>query len=81
MVNIKYNEDEKNSIKSSIKIKVGTYIHKQPLTIFMSTHIIVIFKMKLRIIFDLIKKLINKRNILRNYFVVSTRQYHGLTFN
>lgn len=47
---------EKNPIKSSIKIKVSTYIHKQPLTIFMSTQIIVIFKFKLRIVFDLIKK-------------------------
>jgi len=66
MVNTKYNEEGINSIKSSIKIKVGTYIHKQPLTIFMSTHIIVIFKIKLRIIFDLIKKIIHKRT----YFVI-----------
>lgn len=55
MVYIKYNEEGQYSIKSSIKIKVGTYNPKQPLTIFMSTHIIVIFKIKLQIIFDLIK--------------------------
>lgn len=70
MVYIKYNEEGKNSIQSSIKIKVGTYICKQPLTIFMSTHIIIIFKIKLQIIFDLIKKVINKSNILRYYHFV-----------
>jgi len=72
MVHIKYNEEGKKSIKSSIKIKFGTSIRKQPLTIFMPTHII-IFKVKLQIIFDLIKKIINKSNIHCYYhFVVGS---------